>query len=89
MPTQRCDAPSGKAGKRFLGILYVELDGVCARKWNSERVIVFHSVILQRAQGVNNSAQIRKRILFRLDCWNRGTFDELVKDTYNSDMGYL
>ena len=62
MPTQRYDAPYGKAGKRFVGILSVELDGVRARKWNAERVIVFQSVILQRAQGVNNSTQIRKRI---------------------------
>ena len=56
LPTQRYDAPSGKVGKRFVGILSVELDGVYVRKGNSERVIVFQSVILQRAQGVKNSA---------------------------------
>ena len=77
MLTQRYDAPSGKVWKRFVGILSVELDGVCARKWNAERAIVFQSVILQCAQGVNNSAQICKRILFRLDCWNcRGFLSE-------------
>ena len=52
-------------------------------------MIVFQSVTLQRAQGVNNSAQIRNRILFQLDLGNRGEFDELMKDTYNSAMGYL
>ena len=52
-------------------------------------MIVFKSVILQRAQGINNSAQIRKRILFQLNFWNRGAFGELVKDTYNPAMGYL
>ena len=52
-------------------------------------VIVFHSVILQRAQGVNNFAQICKRILFRLNCCNFSSFDELVKYTYNSAMRYL
>ena len=72
-----------------MGILSIELDRVRARKSNAERVIVFQSVILQRAQGVNNSAQIRKRILFQFDCWNRGAFDELVQDTYNSPTGYL
>ena len=46
LPTQRYDAPSGKVGKIFVGILSVELDGVCARKWNNESVIVFQSVIL-------------------------------------------
>ena len=58
LPTQRYDAPSRKAGKIFVGILSVELDWVCARKWNVERVIIFQSVILQHAQGVKNSAQI-------------------------------
>ena len=88
MPTQRYEAPSGKVGKRFVEILSVEIDGVRDRKWKAERVIVFHSVTLQHAQGVNNSPQIRKRILFRLDLCNRGTFEELVKYTYNCAMGY-
>ena len=64
MTTQRYDAPSSKVGKRFVGILSVELDRVRARKWNADWVIFFQSVILQRAQGVNNSAQIRNHILF-------------------------
>ena len=60
IPMQRYDAPSGKVGKIFVGILSIELDGVRARKWNAERVINFRSVILQRSQGVNNSAKILK-----------------------------
>ena len=64
-------------------ILSIELDGVCDGKCNGERVNVFQSVTLQCAQGVNNSAQIRKRILFQPDSWNRGAFEELAKDTYN------
>ena len=89
MPTQRYDAPSGKSGKRSVGILSVELDRVRARNWKAGRVIIFQPVILQSVQGINNSAKIRKRRLFLLDCWNRGAFDKLVKDTYNSAMGYL
>ena len=42
MRTQRYNAPSGKAGKIFVGILFVELDRVCARKWNAEKVIFFN-----------------------------------------------
>ena len=70
-------------GQDFFGILSLELDEVCASKWNMEKVIVFKSVILQRAPGANSYAQIRKRILFGLDFWNCGVFDKLVKDTYN------
>ena len=39
--TQRYDAASGKVGKIFVATLSVELDGVQAWNWNSERVIVF------------------------------------------------
>ena len=89
MPTQSYDAPSGKSGKRFFGIMYVELEGVHDMKWNTETVIVFQSVILKRAQGLNNSAQIHKRILFRLNFCNCRSFDKLVKYMYNSAMVYL
>ena len=80
-PTQRSDAPSRKVGKRFVGILSVELDEVRARKWNAKRVVVFQSIILHCAQGVNNSVQICNCILFQPDLWNRGEFDEIVNDT--------
>ena len=86
MTTQRYGAPSRKVGKRFVGIMSVEPDGFHTRKWNSEIVIVFQSVILQRTQGVNKYAQICKRILFRLDFFNYGAFDKIMKDMYNSAM---
>ena len=89
LPTQRYDAPCGKVGKRFVGILSVELGRVRARKWNAERLIVFQSVIIQRTQGVNNFTQIRKHILIQFSLWNGGAFDELEKYTHNSTMGYL
>ena len=58
MLNQCYDTPSCKFGKRFVGIMYVELDRVHARKCNAERVIVFQSVMFQRAKGGNNSAKI-------------------------------
>ena len=64
MPTQRYDTLSGKNERSFFGTLSVDLDGVQYWKWNSERVIVFQSVILQCTQGVNNTKHIRERILF-------------------------
>ena len=64
MPTQRYDALSMKVGKIFVGLPSVKFDGVRARNWNAEMVIVFQSVIQQHAQGVINSAQILKHILF-------------------------
>ena len=72
-----------------MGILYVEIDGVRDSKWNTKRVTVFQSIILQHTPGVDNFAQIRKHILFRLNVWTRGAFENLVKDTYSSAMVYL
>ena len=89
MPTQRYDVPSGKSGSIFVGILSMELDGLRSSKWNSERTIVFQSVMLQCAQCVNNSKHICARIKFRLDFWNCWIFDKLMKDTYNAATGYL
>ena len=87
MPTQRYNAPSGKFGRIFVGTLSVKIDGVPYRKLNSERVIFFQSVILQRAQGINNAKHIRARIFFRIDFWNHGAFDELVKYALKTDTG--
>ena len=36
MPSRRYDAPSGKVGRRFVGTLGVEIQGVRDRRWNSE-----------------------------------------------------
>ena len=44
--------------------LSVELDSIIERKWNSERVIVFQSVILQHVQAVNNGKHIGTYIQF-------------------------
>ena len=83
IPTYQYAVPSRKFGSRFVGILYVGIDGVCARKWNPKCVIVFHLFILQRAQGVNNANHTHAPILFWLNHWNSGAFDELAKDTFN------
>ena len=46
MTNQRYKVLSRKVERIFFGILSVELDGVRARKWNSERVIILQSFIL-------------------------------------------
>ena len=89
MPTQYYDVPSRKVRRRFFGILYVQLDEVRARKWNSESMITFQSVILKHDQDVNNPRNICTFILLRLDSWNYGAFDKLVKDTFNTATGCL
>ena len=67
MPLRRYEAPNGRVGSRFVGTLGVELKGVRDRLWNSERFIIFQTVILQQAQHVTASQAIRRRIEKRLD----------------------
>ena len=62
MLLRRYDAPSGKVGRRFVGMLGAELQGMRDCRWNLERFIVFQTVILQRACHVTASHAIRRRI---------------------------
>ena len=81
MPSRRYGAPSGKVGQRFLGTLWVEMQGVRDRRWNLERFIFFQTVILQRARHVTASQAIRRRIEKRLDAWGEVKHAILVEDT--------
>ena len=57
----------------------LELDSVRDWMWNSERVIVFKFIILQRDQGVEKTKYICARLLFQLDFSNCGTLTNLRK----------
>ena len=48
------------------------------RLWNSERFIVFQTVILKRARNFTTSKAIRRRIKNRLDAWAEGKYSMLV-----------
>jgi hypothetical protein len=76
-PSQRYDAPSGSVGRRFVESTATLLDGVQARKWNSERFLLFQMVVMQRTRDVSRSRDIRKRITRRIDDWDAGKFKML------------
>ena len=71
----------GESGAGLSGRWGVELKGVRDRLCNSERFIVFQTVILQRARHVTASQAIRRRIGKRLDAWAEGKHSMLVEDT--------
>ena len=84
IPSRRYDAPGGKVGRMFVGTLREEMKGVQDRQWNSERFIVFQTVILERVYHVTASQAIRRRIEKRLDGWGEGKHAVLVEDTLRS-----
>ena len=78
------DVPSGRIRNRFIETLGVELDGIGYRLWDTERVIVFLTVIFQPVRLVSSERNIRDRITSRLDLWNRDAYNELVQDSYRT-----
>ena len=70
-------------------MLGAELQEVRDRRWNSERFIVFQTVILQRSRHVTASHAIRRRIEKRLEAWGAGKHAMLVGDTLRSWEDYL
>ena len=65
------------------------IDGILARQWNTERLIVFQLVILQRSRDVKQAKDIRRRMTKRLEAWSEGKFEMLVQDTERSLKTYL
>ena len=80
-------APAGKVGRRFVSIFAAEMEGVRARRWNSERPLIFCAVILAKALGVRRARDIRKRIDRRMDLWEEGRYAGLVTDTEAEGRG--
>ena len=78
MPSRRYDAPSGKVGRRFVVALVGEMRGVRDRLWNSERFIIFQTVILKQSQHGIASQAIRRKIEKRMDAWEAGHHRMLV-----------
>ena len=69
--------------------LAVELMGVWQCRWNAERFIIFHTVILQRARHLTDSSTIRRRIDRLLDAWEAGDFGMMAEDTARTCIQYL
>ena len=89
MPSRRYNTPSGRVGRRFVGMLGAELKGVQDILCNLDRFVVFQTVILKQAQHVTAYQAIRQRIEKRLDAWAEGKFTMLVEDTLKTCMEYL
>ncbi len=79
--TRQYTLPKGAVGKEFLELFTTEWRGILERKWNAERPLVCLLVILQRADGVKRSADIRDRIRQRMSLWKESQFGALVEDT--------
>jgi hypothetical protein len=71
-PEQIYNLPKGKMGNTFIFTLAKILEGVQARRWNSEHLLVFFFVMLQGGNVTIKSAKvIMNRITWRMEAWDR------------------
>ena len=61
--------PGDKVGRQLVQTLSVELRRVWERRWNAERLILFQTVIPQRARHVSGVQAIGQHIRERLETW--------------------
>ena len=63
---QEMGSNNRKVGNQFVNMLVAEWKRVCNRKWNSDKLIIFGAIILQKAYGLRKSCDIQKCILNRM-----------------------
>ena len=81
--------PKKGSGKTIFGIFAAKLQGIMARYWNSERLIVFAAVVLQKSTMVRLAVDIQRRLSTRLDLWDNGRYSALIDDTESELLGKL
>ena len=88
-PVQSYQVPNGSVGRRFVSTLAEIMKGIKARKSNSEKLIVFILVVLQRDRDIKTTRDIRKRLTNRMDAWKDNKYEALVQDTISSCESFL
>jgi hypothetical protein len=86
---QTRNTPSGAVGRCFVEKLAELLEGIQNCNWNSERLIIFSMVILQRTLDVKRARDIKNRISRRIDGREEGKFMMLIQDTKRDMQTYL
>jgi hypothetical protein len=65
--------PKNTIGTRFLNFLSSLLDGIVSRRHNSEKMLVFIMVILQRKPSIKSNKEANAYIASKLDQWEEGS----------------
>ena len=71
--------PNGRWAQRFLTTLTDLWVGVIQHHWNSERPLVFQTVILRHVRGITRFDDIKPIVWGQLDAWDAGRYVALVK----------
>jgi hypothetical protein len=80
------DLPNSRWAHRFLMMLTNLWVGVIQWRWNLERPLVFHAVILCRVRGITHFHNVKPIIWGRLDTWDVARYFALVKEVKEANL---
>ena len=89
MMDRQYNAPWRKVGRTFLQALISELQGLRAWRWNAERFIVFHMVIMLCAHLISGAQAIQRQIGKHLGAWEADQHQIMVEETAYTCKQYL
>jgi hypothetical protein len=72
-----------------LRLLTKELEGICSRKWNSEKFLVFQMEILQHSKEVMGAGGVKRHRSKQMDAWEEGKCSMLIQDTEQTALVQL
>lgn len=87
-PSRRYQVPKGKVGREFTSNLLKIILQIINRKANSEKLLSFQGLILQRHPLISKSKEIKRRIGVRIEAWSKGEYEWLAS-TFIDDSDSL
>ena len=85
---RRYDLPGGAVGRRFVDLLMREVGLVADLKEQSERLIVFQAVVLQKEPLMKKSADVRRLLTRRMDLWEGDEFEILMSEAIRGNKSF-
>lgn len=79
------ELPNGRVGTRFVHVLAEEIERFVAGRQNSERQLLFTSLVLQRDKMVKKGKDIRPLLTRRMDMWEEGKLQALLHEAKRCD----
>ena len=84
---RRYDLPDGAVGRRFVDLLVREVGLVADLKEQSERLIVFQAVVLQK-EPLTKSADVQRLLDRRMDRWEGDEFEILMSEAIRGNKSF-
>ena len=87
-PKQKIQPSKKFYWKKFIHLLTTKINNIVQRKSNSEKVIVFMSVILQKSKDIKKSKDVKALLERRMTLWQKEEFDTVVNSALFASNTY-